>query len=49
MVMVSALPPTLLESMECIIDMLEDGEPVDIFYLDFCKAFDSVLHYRLLA
>ena len=38
----------LLESMECIIDMLEDGEPVDVFYLDFCKAFDSVPHYRLL-
>ena len=31
----------LLESMECIIDMLEDGEPVDVFYLDFCKAFDN--------
>ena len=29
----------LLESVECIIELLEDGAPVDVFYLDFCKAF----------
>ena len=38
----------LLESVECIIELLEDGAPVDVFYLDFCKAFDSVPHHRLL-
>ena len=31
-----------------IIDMLESGAPVDILYFDFCKACDSVPHYRLL-
>ena len=38
----------LLETVDTIIDMLENGGPVDIFYFDFCKAFDSVPHYRLL-
>ena len=38
----------LLESVELIIDMLEEGAPVDILYFDFRKAFDSVPHYRLL-
>ena len=38
----------LLECVECIIELLEEGAPVDIFYFDFCKAFDSVPHYRLL-
>ena len=39
----------LLESVDTIIDKLERGEPVDILYFDFCKAFDSVPHYRLLS
>ena len=38
----------LLEAVEAIIGLLEDGSPVDVFYFDFCKAFDSVPHYRLL-
>ena len=38
----------LLESVDSILDLLEDGEPVDVFYFDFRKAFDSVPHYRLL-
>ncbi len=38
----------LLETVDTIIDMLENGAPVDVFYFDFCKAFDSVPHYRLL-
>ena len=38
----------LLESVETIIALLEEGSPVDILYFDFCKAFDSVPHYRLL-
>ena len=38
----------ILESVELIIDMLEEGASVDILYFDFGKAFDSVPHYRLL-
>lgn len=38
----------LLESIDFINDMLAKGECVDIFYLDFQKAFDTVPHYRLL-
>ncbi|NQZ52218.1 MAG: reverse transcriptase family protein [Moritella sp.] len=39
----------VLESMDTIIDILSEGAPVDVLYFDFCKAFDSVPHYRLLA
>ena len=38
----------LLESFDIINDFLAQGESVDIFYLDFQKAFDTVPHYRLL-
>ncbi len=38
----------LLETVETMLGLLEDGAPVDVFYFDFCKAFDSVPHYRLL-
>ena len=27
---------------------VDDGSPVDVFYLDFQKAFDKVSHHRLL-
>lgn len=37
----------LLESIDFINDMIAEGECVDIFYLDFQKAFDTVPHYRL--
>ena len=37
----------LLESLDIIFDMIAEGESVDIFYLDFQKAFDTVPHYRL--
>ena len=38
----------LLETIDTVMELLESGCPVDIFYFDFCKAFDSVPHYRLL-
>jgi hypothetical protein len=39
----------LLEFMEHVSQKLDKGEPVDIIYLDFQKAFDKVPHKRLLA
>lgn len=38
----------LLEALDTIFDMIADVESVDIFYLDFQKAFDTVPHFRLL-
>ena len=37
----------LLESLDAISDILAEGGTVDIFYLDFQKAFDTVPHNRL--
>ena len=39
----------LLEFMEEVAEQLDRGEPVDVIYLDFQKAFDKVPHVRLLA
>lgn len=39
----------LLEFMEKVAKYLDSGEPVDVIYLDFQKAFDKVPHMRLLA
>ena len=39
----------LLEVVEDITVMVDQGMPVDIIYLDFKKAFDSVPHMRLLS
>ena len=37
----------LIESLEARGKMIE-GEPVDVIFIDFAKAFDSVPHKRLL-
>lgn len=38
----------LLEFLEEITESIDNGEDVDVIYLDFCKAFDKVPHKRLL-
>lgn len=38
----------LLETVEAVANYLDSGRDADIVYLDFCKAFDSVPHSRLL-
>jgi hypothetical protein len=38
----------LLETLDYISMALANGEPVDVLYTDFAKAFDSVPHRRLL-
>ena len=39
----------LLEYLETVTTLLDKGHNVDVFYLDFSKAFDRVPHQRLLA
>jgi len=38
----------LLESLECWTKALDESYGLDVLYLDYRKAFDSVLHKRLL-
>ena len=38
----------LLEFMELVSRRLDEGEPVDVVFLDFQKAFDKVPHKRLM-
>ena len=39
----------LLEFLEFVCGCVDSGQPVDVIYLDFQKAFDKVPHRRLLA
>jgi len=38
----------LLEVADKLSEMLDYGGSIDMVYLDFSKAFDTVRHYRLL-
>ena len=38
----------LLETLDEITEIMEGGNQIDVIYLDFKKAFDSVLHSKLL-
>jgi len=38
----------LLEVVDTLCGLLDNGDTVDMVYLDFAKAFDSVLRRRLL-
>ena len=38
----------LLEYLETLTRLVDEGHPVDVVYLDFAKAFDKVPHQRLL-
>jgi hypothetical protein len=38
----------LIEVMEDLTKLVDDGQPIDIIYCDFRKAFDAVPHERLL-
>ena len=37
----------ILSFMESVTKNVDEGNPVDIVYLDFAKAFDKVPHVRL--
>ena len=39
----------LLVYLEDLTSLVDQGLPVDVIYLDFGKAFDSVPHQRLLS
>ena len=39
----------LLEFLEDVTKIVDEGDPVDIIYLDFQKAFDKVPHKRLIS
>ena len=37
----------LIEFMDLITSIIDDGDPVDVVYLDFSKAFDKISHSKL--
>ena len=39
----------LLEYLENVTKTLDNGDPLDVIYLDFAKAFDKVPHKRLIS
>ena len=38
----------LIEFFEEVTKMIDEGKAVDVVYMDFSKAFDKVLHGRLV-
>ena len=38
----------LLEYLEDITEAMDNGNDMDVIYLDFCEAFDKIPHQRLL-
>ena len=38
----------LLETMDSVMELIEEGVPVDLIFFDFRKAFDRVPHNRLI-
>ena len=48
MVLWQNVPVQLLEFLEKPTRIIDTGDPLDIIYLDFEKAFDKVHHKRLL-
>ena len=41
-------PTNLLEFLDLVKNYVDQGIPVDAIYLDFQKAFDKVLHTKLM-
>ena len=38
----------LLEFLDCVTEMIDNGDAVDIIYLDYSKAFDKISHCKLI-
>ena len=47
--MAKSCATNLLEFLEYLTKSVDEGNSIDILYLDFAKAFDKVPHKRLLA
>ena len=44
----SCITQFILEYIEDLTEAIDNGEDVDVIYLDSCKAFDKVPHRRLV-